>query len=383
MPNKTYDMIVAGTGSMGAAACYYLAEKGHKVLGLEQFGNVPHDNGSHGGQSRIIRKAYFEHPDYVPLLNRAYNNWRQLEEAMGERLYLQTGLVYSGPADHPIISGVKHTASVFGIPLDKIDDRTRFPFFKVPDEHEMLFETDAGFLLPGKAIAGLVKEARKTGAVINTGETMLDWKEENGEVTVITPRKKYSAKKLIITTGAWTSQVLKDMEVPLKITRQVLVWVHPVNSGELGPEDFPCWLIADHTIKGAYYGFPYLDGNKYPGPSGLKFGLHYPGTVTDPGNVNREIDETELSEIINGIRNYFPLTGSPVVHTTTCLYSNTPDENFIIDHLPGSKNVIIACGFSGHGFKFVPVVGEILAELATEGRTSLPIDFLGLNRFVN
>jgi sarcosine oxidase len=383
MPNETYDIIVAGTGSMGAAACYYLAQKGYNVLGLEQFDSLPHDKGSHGGQSRIIRKAYFEHPDYVPLLNRAYRNWQQLEETTGEKLYFRTGLVYCGPADHAIISGVKHAASVFGIPLEKINEKSRFPFFKIPGEHEILLEPDAGFLLPGKAIALLIDEARKTGAIINTGETLMDWKRENGEVTVVTSRKKYSAKKLIITTGAWTAQVLKNFAIPLKVTRQVLVWVHPVNSSDLGPENFPCWLIADHTIKGAYYGFPYFDEKEYPGPSGLKFGLHYPGAIADPDNVNRQITDTELNDIINGIRNYFPLTGSPVVHTATCLYNNTPDENFIIDHLPGNEDVIIACGFSGHGFKFVPVIGEILAELATEGRTTLPIDFLRLNRFVN
>lgn len=381
MPNDTYDIIVAGTGSMGAAACYYLAQKGYSVLGLEQFDNLPHDKGSHGGQSRIIRKAYFEHPDYVPLLDRAYRNWEQLEKETGEKLYFKTGLVYGGPPGHSIISGVKHAASIFDIALEKVNEKDRFPFFQLPREQEMLFEPDAGFLLPGPSISLFVKEARKYGASINTGEKLIGWQKEKGEITVVTAKKKYSAKKLIITTGAWAQQVLKELKVSLKITRQVLIWVKPNRGGGFGPPDFPCWLITDHTIQGAYYGFPYLDGKKFGGPTGLKFGLHYPGEETSPDNVNREVTDLELRCIVNGIKEQFPLAGSPIVDATTCLYTNTPDENFIIDHLPGNEDVIIACGFSGHGFKFVPVIGEILAELATAGRTSLPIGFLSLDRF--
>ena len=381
--SQLYDAIVIGTGSMGSAACYQLAARGVKVVGLEQFPEVPHDQGSHAGQSRIIRKAYFEHPDYVPLLEKAYQGWNDLQDLSGEQLYYKTGLLYCGPSDHEVIRGVRKAAEIYHIELQNIScESSLFHFFNTTNESEMLLEPDAGFLLPEKAIKIFLNEARKKSAELKTSAKVLEWKKENGTIKVVTTGDTYYAKKLIITAGAWAGKIIHDSGVPLNVTRQVLVWVRPASPGIFLPDNFPCWMIAADNLGGVYYGFPYLAGEKFPGPEGLKFAWHYPAEPADPDRVNREVSKEELKRIIDGLRKYFPALDGEIVASKTCLYTNTPDENFIIDHLPGyDGDVVIACGFSGHGFKFVPVIGEILADLAIDGKTDLPIDFLKLKRF--
>ena len=220
MSVRLYDTIVAGTGSMGAAACYYLARQGHSVLGLEQFDTVPHEQGSHAGQSRIIRKAYFEHPGYIPLLERAYANWQELESLTGEQVYYRTGLLYCGPADHPVLKGVKDAALKYGIGLDDNVRPAEFPEFSMSAGDEMLLEPDAGFLLPEKSIGLFIREAIKNGAEIRTGEKMTGWKKENGIIEVQTNRGTWFAKKLVITAGAWATPAIGELKVSLKVTRQ-------------------------------------------------------------------------------------------------------------------------------------------------------------------
>ncbi|HUR65255.1 MAG TPA: N-methyl-L-tryptophan oxidase [Chitinophagaceae bacterium] len=385
MSEDKYDVIIIGVGSMGSSACFHLASRGYKVLGLEQFDTVPHDEGSHSGQSRIIRKAYFEHSDYVPLLNRAYENWQQLEQLTGRQVYFQIGLLYVGPHDHEVIRGVKSAADKYGILLESLSAKQQekfSPHFHLSTADEMLFEPDAGFLLPEKIISLYIQEAIKKGAVIKTGEKVLEWKKENAVLKVLTHKGSYYTDKLILTAGAWTEQVIKQLSVPLKVTRQVVVWVEPADPAVFIPENFPCWLIAGENIRGAWYGFPYLSGLNFPGPTGLKFAKHYAAEQTEPGKVNRQVSEEEIKTLLNEAKKYFKPASNKVTAVKTCLYTNTWDEHFIIDHLPGYEDdVTIACGFSGHGFKFVSVVGEIVADLSTKGKTDLPIDFLGLKRF--
>ncbi len=383
MPTRNYDVIVIGAGSMGSATCFSLASRGCRVLGLEQFSVVPHEQGSHTGQSRIIRKAYFEHADYVPLLDIAYEKWRQLEQATAEQLYFRTGLLYSGPSEHEVIKGLKEAAGKYHIELNNIpleQQRRTYPVFHLPENHEMWLEPEAGFLLPEKSIRVFIREAVKKGATIKTDQKVLSWKREKESVEVVTETESYSAQKLIITAGVWAGKLISSM--PLKITRQVIVWVAPEKPSLFLPERFPCWMMGNENGKGAYYGFPYLSPDQFPGPAGLKFALHYPDKETDPDQVNRRVGRSEIKQIIAGIKDYFPALNNKVVAARTCLYANSPDEHFIIDHLPGyDGDVSIACGFSGHGFKFIPVVGEILADLAMEGKTKLPADFLRLKRF--
>jgi sarcosine oxidase len=293
--------------------------------------------------------------------------------------------LYCAPQSHEIINGITRAAKQHGIKLKKISREEReklYPSFRPAADDETWLEPDAGFLLPEGSIALFVSEAVKIGATIKTGEKVISWKKEGKELTVTTTKGIYSCRKLIITAGAWAPLLTQSIHLPLTVTRQVIVWVKPDQPDNFLPENFPCWMRGSSEIKGAYYGFPFLAGDAFPGPAGLKFALHFPAGKADPDNVKREVGSEEVRTIIQGINEFFPALDGSVVATKTCLYTNTLDENFIIDHLPGfDEKVIIAAGFSGHGFKFVPVVGEILADLAITGKTELPIGFLSLERF--
>ncbi|MDX2047014.1 MAG: N-methyl-L-tryptophan oxidase [Chitinophagaceae bacterium] len=384
LQKNQYDVIVIGAGSMGASACYFLAARGHKVLGLEQF-NVPHEKGSHAGQSRIIRKAYFEHPDYVPLLERAYYNWRQIEEKTGIQLYHETGLLYHGKPGHVVLKGTTHAASLHHIPLHHLSpgqSSKQFPQFKLPEGFTSFIESAAGFITPEKAISTYIAEAVKNGASIRTNEKVLDWKKEKEHIKVVTSKETFYCKKLVVTAGAWAGKLAPQLKPQLKVTRQIVAWMKPLKPALFSLENFPCWVIADED-RGVYYGFPMLPNDRFDGPAGLKVAHHFPGAENDPDNVNRNISKEDEEDIRYALQKYLPAANGELLEFKTCLYTYSKDENFIIDHLPGyNGDVTIACGFSGHGFKFVSVVGEILADLAMEGKTKLPVDFLKLGRFV-
>ncbi len=370
---------------MGSATCYYLSKRGYKVLGLEQF-DITHEFGSHAGQSRIIRKAYFEHPDYVPLLERAYKNWNTLEQETGKELYFKTGLLYAGTSNNEMIKGIKQSASLYNIELENLnvaDATNRFPQFTFPENLEVLFEPEAGFLPPEKAIRLYAKQAKKNGATVNINEKVIDWKKNGANIIVRTDKSSYQCNKLIITAGAWAGKMIPGFADKIKVTRQFIAWIKTKNDKQFALPNFPCWMIGDADKHGCFYGFPLLDTKKFGEPAGLKLAHHFPAQVTDPDNVNRETTEDDLKNIKYCLDKYLPGVFDSVLHTKICLYGNSPDENFIIDKLPGyEENVSIACGFSGHGFKFASVVGEILADLAIGGRSDLPIEFLNAKRFV-
>jgi len=381
--NTSFDVIVIGVGSMGSATCYYLSKRGYKVLGLEQF-DISHELGSHAGQSRIIRKAYFEHPDYVPLLESAYKNWTTLEQESGEKLYFKTGLLYAGTSNNEMITGVKQSAFLYNIELEKLniaDATKRFPRFIFPENFEVLFEPEAGFLPPEKAIRLYASQAKKNGAAIHSNEKVIEWKKEGRSLIVKTDKQSYQCKKLIITAGAWAGKIIPRLKI--KVTRQFVAWIKTKNDEQFELNKFPCWMVGDDEKNGCYYGFPLLDTKKFGEPAGLKLAHHFPKEVTDPDKVDRQATENDIENLKYCLDKYLPGVFDSILHTKICLYANSPDENFIIDRLPGyEENVSIACGFSGHGFKFSSVVGEILADLAINGKTDHPIKFLNANRFV-
>ncbi|WP_185731412.1 N-methyl-L-tryptophan oxidase [Larkinella rosea] len=378
-----YDVIVVGVGSMGSAACWFLAKRGYKVLGLEKF-TTPHEQGSHTGQSRLVRKSYFEHPDYVPLLARAYQNWRLLEAEMTSTFYQPTGILYAGKPDHETMSGLKQSAAMYQIPLKKIppsEAGSQYPLFRFPSDFEVILEADAGFVSPENTIIAYSQDAIKKGATILTNSAIDTWKVEAGRVEVKTDSTTYTSDKLIITAGAWTSQLIPALPTSLTVTRQVVAWLDVEDQTAFALGDFPCWLVEDPEL-GTFYGFPVLPSSEYPGPTGLKLAHHFPGEKTNPDFADRSIQEKDAEALRHFVKNYIPAAGHTFRAFKSCLYTNSVDRNFIIDQLPGYDNrVTVACGFSGHGFKFVPVVGEILADLAMKGRTDLPIHFLRLNRF--
>lgn len=382
MSNNHFDCIIVGGGSMGAATAYFLSKRGQKVLLLEQFDFV-HDLGAHGGQSRLIRKAYFEHPDYVPLLLRAYDNWADLETETGEKVYFETGILYFGEPNDTLLNNIKLSARLHDLRLenwDLADAKNKYPMFDgVPDDWESLFEPEAGFLLVEKCVRLYLKQALKYGATLKAQEKVLSWSAdtEGGEIT--TSKTQYTARKIIFTAGAWTSNLLKDIGLPLKVTRQILGWVKPEKWADFTLGNFPCWGISDRENV-LYYGMPILDEQDSSGAIGLKLGRHLHGVVVNPDEVDRTINEDDEASFKQGLQKYMPQADGDILAVKTCLYTNTPDENFIIDRHPTHPNVIMACGFSGHGFKFASVVGEVLADLALNDKTEQPIEFLSLKR---
>jgi sarcosine oxidase len=382
--NTSFDVIVIGVGSMGSSACYYLSKRGYKVLGIEQF-NIPHEFGSHAGQSRIIRKAYFENPHYVPLLERAYENWKELEQETGTQIYFPTGLVYFGSKGDLLIKGVKQSASLYNIKVDTLNDHEtveRFPAFKIPGDFETLVEPDAGFVTPEKSIKLYSGQAIKKGAEIHKQEKVLNWEKDGSGIKVTTDKNIYRSNRLIITAGAWAGKIIPTISGRLKITRQFIAWIKPRNWNKFILDQFPCWLLADDEKPGCYYGFPVLPETEFGAPIGLKLAHHYPAAIVDPDNVNREVTSEDEMNLRYVLDKYLPDCFESFLSYKICLYTNSPDEDFIIDKLPGYENLVtVATGFSGHGFKFASVVGEVLADLAIKGNTHLPIDFLRVGRF--
>lgn len=382
--SAAYDVIVIGVGSMGSAACYKLAKTGVRVLGLEQF-SIPNELSSHTGQSRIIRKAYFEHPDYVPLLQRAYAIWAELETTIETQIYYPTGLLYVGRPDHPVMTGVKKSAATFSIPLEKLkhkEAKRKYPQLQLPDNAEVLLEPEAGFLRPELCIQAFTNAAFHLGACIKSNCTVLDWKNERGTYTVNTTEGTFTADKLIITAGPWIGRIIPQWQSMLRVTKQVLAWIEPQDRKLYALGKFPCWIIADDQYAGVHYGFPALPANRFDGPIGMKLAHHYPGALTDPETIDRTVPEAETAELLHFANRYFDHLDTTSVNTKVCMYTNTVDEHFIVDFLPGhDEQVIIATGFSGHGFKFASVIGEILCELTTTGKSKLPIEFLRAGRF--
>jgi len=379
-----YDVIVIGVGSMGSATCYYLAKQGIKVLGLEQF-DIPNEMSSHTGQSRIIRKAYFEHPDYVPLLERAYDNWAELESASGQQVYYETGLLYCGMPDHPVIQGVRLSADTYDILLNEIsipEAKSSYPYLDIPDEYEILFEPEAGFITPEKAIKAYADTAISLGAVIQSNIKVESWRKIDSIFEVIISNGTYHAEKLIFTAGPWVAKLLPSLASKINVTRQVLAWVNTKHNSFFELGSFPCWMIADDDQPGVFYGFPILPPKDFDRPKGLKLALHFPGEITDPDSIQRSPNKSDETLLIEFMQRHFPDEYDSTAAMNVCMYTNSPDEHFIIDFLPGyDQDVLIATGFSGHGFKFASVIGEIMSDLAIRGKTEMPIDFLRMKRF--
>tara|TARA_Y100001970_G_scaffold62336_1_gene79694 strand:+ start:55328 stop:56659 length:1332 start_codon:yes stop_codon:yes gene_type:complete len=376
-----YDVIVIGVGSMGSSACYHIAKQGLSVLGLEQF-DIPHEMGSHTGQSRIIRKAYFEHPNYVPLLERAYQNWRSLEKEISNQIYFKTGLLYFGPSNHLLIKGTQKSAIKYGIKVNELDREEqldKFPQFKVPENYTNLIEVDAGFVTPERAILSYTEQALKYKAIIHTKEKTLEWSKKDDIIQVKTNKQIYKCKKLVLTAGAWTSKFSNIKN--LNVTRQILAWAKPEKPDMFELNNFPCWTFADPSVNGIYYGFPSLPRFTFEEPSGFKFAHHTKGKLTDPDIVNRNVSKEEEKTLVEAIKKFIPKGIETITSLKTCLYTYSPDEDFILDFYNNNEDVVIASGFSGHGFKFASVIGEILSELVTKGKSIHPINFLKSNRF--
>jgi sarcosine oxidase len=375
----SYDAIVVGVGAMGSATLAELAARGARVLGLERA-SVPNDQGSSGGVTRIIRLAYAEDPRYVPLLHDAYARWRALEARVGERLLHITGGLDAGDVDSASVQGSLEACRVHDLPHEWLagsEVRRRFPGLRIDDEMGAVYQPDAGVLLSGRAVAGLAAIAIEDGATIHAHEPVLAWHADDGGVTVTTDRAVYRARRLIVSAGAWLGALVPELR-PLAVPeRQVLIWTQPRVPTHYALGAFP--IVVLDVPEGRFYGFPV---HAVPG---FKLGLyHHRSQVVDPDAWRRDaVDAADEEVLRRGLRAYLPDADGPTLALRTCLFTNTPDEHFILDSLPGMPQVVIASPCSGHGFKFAPVVGSIVADLALEGATGREIGMFGLRRFAS
>jgi sarcosine oxidase len=373
-----YDVIVIGLGGMGSAAAYHLAARGCRVLGLEQH-EPAHDKGSSHGGSRIIRQAYFEDPGYVPLLLRAYELWEKLAADAQRDVYRITGGLFMGPPDSGVVSGSLRAARQWGLPhemLDTAEITARFPNFTPEPGDVALYEARAGFARPELTVRAHLELAEKLGATLQFGETVLDWEQTaGGGIRVRTGRGSYSAEQLVICPGPWASQVLGSFGVPIAVQRAVMYWMDPIG-GVAKFLDQPIF-INEFTSDIHLYGIPAIDGPR----GGVKVAFAGAGVACTPDTIDRVVHASEIGELTARVAELLPALAGTCLRTVTCMYSNTPDNNFVIARHPDCDRVTVAYGFCGHGFKFVPVVGEILADLAIDGATARPISMFDPARF--
>ena len=373
---QQFDCIVIGVGGMGSSAVHNLAKRGQKVLGLEKF-DIPHSEGSSHGVNRIIRLAYYEHPSYVPLLRRAYEMWSEIEGISDEQLLYKVGSIDTAPLGHEVFEGSLESCLEHDIPHEVLDHKQineRFPGYEMPPGQMGLYQADGGFVLSERSMVAYVNAALSEGAEIHARESVVKWEPEGDGVRVFTDRSEYTADRLVITAGAWAAGMvpsLEDLAVP---ERQVLAWLQPTKPSLFAPDKFP--VFNAYFDEGRYYGFPVF------GIPGFKIGrYHHLEEVADPDHMEREVTKEDEDILRAAASRYFPKANGTVMTLKTCMFTNTPDEHFIIDLVPGLPQVSVAAGFSGHGFKFASVVGEILGDLALDGKTNHDIDLLRIDRF--
>ncbi len=376
-PKKSFDVIVVGVGTMGAAACYQLALRGVRVLGLERY-DIPHAIGAAAGYSRMIRLAYFEHPDYVPLLRRSYELWDQLQTELGRQVIQITGGIYIGPPGASVLEGSLRSVRQHNIPhelLNAEQTARRFPQFRIPDDYNCLHDHKAGLVFPERAVAGYAELALRSGAELHGQEGVVSWEASGDSATVTTTKGRYTAAKVLFCGGAWTEKLVGELGVRLTVTRQPLAWVWPKEPALFELGKMPVWIL-EHRDGSNHYGFPMLPDNP-----GFKLASHKRTVATDADSVDRFANQSDEQAIRGVLEDHIPAANGPLLSMRVCMYTNSPDHQFIIDHHPRHPNVTIACGFSGHGFKCASGLGEVLAQLTLDGKTELPIEFLSLKRF--
>jgi sarcosine oxidase len=385
-----YDVIVIGLGAMGSATSYQLAKRGARVLGLEAF-TPGHELGSSGGLTRIIRLAYFEHPSYVPLLKAAWQLWPEIEREADDHLLEVTGGLYIGRRGSDVLEGSLLSARQHGLEhelLDADESRRRFPALEIDADMETLHEPLAGALFAQRCILAHLRLAARHGAELHFEERVTDWRlDANGGVAVTTTRGTYSAAKIVLSVGAWLPKLRPgEFDLPLVVERNVPFWFDPIGLPEIFERDrLPVWIMegdADHT----FYGFPTFpeqpaaDGVAATPAQGVKVARHHGGRTVDPDAIDRAATAEDEQTVRDFLGRYMPLANGRKLDARVCMYTNTPDENFVLGLDPRDPRVVIASPCSGHGFKFSNVIGVIAADLVVDESTPFDIDFLDPTR---
>jgi sarcosine oxidase len=379
MTSRSHDAIVVGLGAMGSAATYQLASRGAHVLGIEAFGRA-HEMGSSGGLTRIIRLAYFEHPDYVPMLKAAWELWPEIEADAGNgELMKVTGGLYIGRRGSSVLDGSMKSAQAHGLAhelLDPDEMARRYPALQLDDGMDALHEPLAGILFPDRCIDAQLTLAERAGAELHFEERVTAWTSDGAGITVTTDRGTYLAAKLVIAAGAWLPTLTRELKLPLTIERNVLFWYEPTASPEIFQADrLPVWILEIDDAH-AFYGFPSLPGQ------GVKVARHHGGKAVEPDTIDREAGDDDERPVRTFMATYMPLASGRRLDSRVCMYTNTPDFHFILDFHPDDERVVIASPCSGHGFKFSSIIGSIVADLILTDQPGIKIDFLSLDRLL-
>lgn len=371
-----FDVAVIGLGAMGSAALSSAAACGAKAIGIEAHFPAHALSSSHG-DSRLIRLGYFEDPSYVPLLQRAYQNWRSLEARLRAEILTVTGVLQIGAPDSKIVSGTRASCEMHGLPHDMLDKdamKRRFPAFELEDGEVGLLDPQGGYIRPETAIMGYLKLAAEDGAVLHFGERIIAIEPDDAGVTVISTTGRYRARKVIVATGAWIAELVPQLKSHAQPIRQVVAWYQPKDGFVAEPQRMPCFL-RDEGENGSYFGFPAI------GVDGVKIGRHaHFREPIDPKEPNPPVNDADLALLDGFARKRLADAASFRVRATTCRYTMLPSEDFLIDAMPGQPNVVVSSACSGHGFKFTSVIGEILADLALHGESALPTALFSFER---
>lgn len=374
--SERYDVVIVGLGATGSAAAYQLAKRGQRVLGLDRF-HPPHSMGSSHGGSRIIREAYIEDPSYVPLVQRAYELWAELEAESGTTLYTRTGGLMIGDPDGETVQGALASARQHGLDhelLDAAGVRQRAPAFNLPNHHGAVWEPRAGVLNPELCVETHLNLAGKHGAELRFDEPVSKWRPDGDGVSVDSGSGTYLADKLVLSAGAWTGAFNAKLDLPLQVTRQTVYWFRPAKPETLRPERFPIyvWRLPEGD---SVYGFADFG-------DGAKIGVHNTDITTDPDAVERRVSVDEVDHARDLLLRYIPDAAGEFLRAEACLYTNTPDGHFLIDFHHRHPQVILASPCSGHGFKHSAAIGEVLADLVTQGASRLDLGLFGLDRLL-
>ena len=370
------EVIICGLGAMGSAAAYHLARRGHSVLGIDRF-QPPHSLGSSHGLTRIIREAYFEHPLYVPLVQRAYELWADLEKESGRKLFVQTGGLMIGPPDGVLVTGARRSAGEHKLAFEVLSVKEmcqRFPVLAPEANMVGVFEPRAGILFPELGIQTHLELAAKRGATIKFNERVRRWESHSDGVRVLTDKGSYSAKRLLLSAGAWLNSLLSIGQLPLTVERQILFWFEPSSSRDQFKSQSCPIHIWEYEAHRFFYGFPDLG-------DGVKAALHHEGQTADPDSISREVSGEEIEGMRGVLRRFVPAADGRLKSSVVCMYTNTTDEHFILDYHPEHPQVLIASPCSGHGFKFSPVIGELAAMLLENKSAPFDLSLFRINRF--
>jgi sarcosine oxidase len=377
---NSYDVIVIGLGAMGSNALASLARRGKRVLGIDRF-DPPHSLGSSHGGSRVIRLSYFEHADYVPLLKHAYLGFDRLARESGVELRTENGLIMGGGPGNRVCAGMLSSAAKHDLNVEALDGgelMRRFTQFEVPRDWEAVFEARGGFVRPEATIRAALDVARQHGANILINTPVASWTSDGARVTVNCADERFAADSLVLSSGAWMPQLLGRDAPELRPTLETIVWIDDENDPNWDASRMPVWLFERGGMP-EIYGVPAWSG--MGSPRGLKIGLHGRGPTVDPMHSQRAVDQRIMEETLDAAAVHVRGARSRAVTACAhCLYTMSADTDFVVGLHPSHANIAVACGFSGHGFKFAPVIGEALADLALQRSTALPIGFLAPTR---